>query len=205
MCILWNNYHSQVSQHIIASVTFSFFVVRILVVYSFSGFQVLTVLFTVVTVLCVKFPRAYSSYQWSLLPFDQHRSISPRPWWPPFHSVSMSLTLFFFRLHLQGRSYSICLSGWFHLPSCALDSSKLLQISGFPSFSWLSSMLIHITLPYLFISWWTGRLFPFILAIVNNPELSLGMQIISSRNGIFGCMPVSGIAGLYGRLIFFFF
>ena len=98
MCILWNNYHSQVNQHIHhLSYLFLFFVVRILVVYSFSSFQVPTVLLTVVTVLYVKFPRAYSSYQWRLLPFDQHRCISPRPWWPPFYSLFLfSFFRFFF-------------------------------------------------------------------------------------------------------------
>ena len=141
---------------------FLFLVVRILTVCSFSSFQALTVLLTVVTVLHVKFPRAYSSYQGRLLPFDQHLSISPRPWWPPFYSLFLWVGHFFFRFHLWGWSYSICLSGWFHLLLCALDSSTLLQISEFPSFLWLVNMLIHTTLPYLFICWWTGRLFAYL-------------------------------------------
>jgi len=48
---------------------------------------------------CTLDPQIYSCYNWRLLPTDQHASPvipTPRPWQPPFYSVSESLALWTF-------------------------------------------------------------------------------------------------------------
>lgn len=65
----------------VTSLSFFFFflVARTLRIYFLSNYN--TLLLTMITMLCIRSPRTYSSYNWKFVPFDQHLFL---------HSVSLA-------------------------------------------------------------------------------------------------------------------
>ena len=82
-----------------------------LYVYSHSNFQVYnnTVFLTKITMLYIRFPRTYWSYNWYPLA-DIYLSATSLP------HVTSFLWVCLFQIHIQVTLYSICLSLTYHLP-----------------------------------------------------------------------------------------
>ena len=126
----------------------------------------------------------------------------------------MNLT-FFFRSSYKYSMQYLSFSGLFHLVKCLQGSeSNMSQTAGFPSFSWLSNILLvckrythtynHIFFIHSSIDGHFGY-FP-LFATVNNVSVSLGVQI-SFQDPVFisfGCISRNGIAKSYGSSVFKF-
>ena len=76
----------------------------------------------------------------------------------------------------------------------------------FCSFLWLSSIPLYIcsTSSLSIICWWTFRLCPYVLAIVNSAAMNIGVHVSFWIIVLSGYMPISGIAGSYSSSIFSF-
>ena len=126
-----------------------FFVVRTFKIYSLSKFQVYnTMLLTIVTMLYIRSPGLIHHTTRSVT-FDQHLFISPtsQPLVTtilPFVSKSLA-----FLDSTHKCSICLSLSDLFHLAQCLQVSSILLQMTGFPSLSWLNNMPLCIYTPNL--------------------------------------------------------
>lgn len=100
-----------------------FFVVRTSKVYD-TELLAITTMLTVHSIL-----RTYSSYTWNFVPFNQHHFLpTPQPLATNHSALSPRVWLFHHTIF-------VCLT--FHFMWCPPGSSKLLQIAGFPTLSWL--------------------------------------------------------------------
>ena len=96
---------------------------------------------------------------------------------------------------------------WVTSLNMMISRSIHVAANGIISFLLMAEYIFHFIymshLLYLFIYWWTFRLFP-ILAIVNNAAVNTGVHVSFQTMFFSGYMPRSGIAGSYGNSVFSF-
>ena len=83
-------------------------------------------------------------------------------------------------------------------------SEPSLKVKQFYSFLWLSNITLYLYTLYSFICWWTFRLLPIVLAIVNSASMDIGVHVLFWTIAFSGCMLSSGSAGFHHRHIFNF-